>query len=87
MFANEITNGSFLAHRHANKKNAKTPPPYRRFLGEFTNQTTSKEVEETHELQIMAKTPYSGNKNIFSPSYIDDKTLYIRVFFCVTMVI
>ena len=27
----------------------------------------------------MAKTPHSGNKNLFSPSYTDDQTLYIRV--------
>ena len=68
------------------RKNAKTPS-YRRFLGELTNETKSKEVEERLELEIMAKTPYSGNKNIFSPLYIDDKTFYIRVFFWQTMII
>ena len=62
-------------------------PPYRRFLGELTKLTRSKEVEERPELEIMAKTPYSCNKNLFSPSHIDDKTLYIRVFFWHTIVI
>ena len=54
--------------------------PYRRFLGELTKQTKSKEVEERPELEIMAKNHHSGNKNLFSPSYMDDQTLYIRVF-------
>ena len=79
MFANEITNGSFLAHQHANKNFCKNVP-YRRFLGKLTKYTKSKEVEETTELEIMAKTPHSGNKNLFSPSYVDDQTLCIRVF-------
>ena len=75
-FANEITKGSFLAHQHANNIFCKNVP-YRRFLGELTK---SKEVEERPELEIMATTPHSGNKNLFSPSCIDDQTLYIRVF-------
>ena len=79
MFANEITNGSFLAHQHTNKIFCKNVP-YRRFLGESTKLTESKEVEERPELEIMAKTPHSGNKILFSPSYTDDQTLYIRVF-------
>ena len=65
MFANEITNGSYLAHQHANKNILQKRTHCRRFLGELTKQTTSKEVEERPELEIMEKTPYSGNKNYF----------------------
>ena len=65
MFANDITNGSFLAHQHANKNILQKRTHCRRFLGELTKQTTSKEVEERPELEIMAKTPYLGNKNYF----------------------
>ena len=34
VFGDEKSNGSFLAHQHANKKKYKNAP-YRRFLGEF----------------------------------------------------
>ena len=55
MFPNEITNGSFLAHPHANKKIYKNAP-CRRFLGELARYTAKKQAEEKSELEIMAKT-------------------------------
>ena len=67
LIANENSNGSSLAHQHANKKILQNAP-YRRFLGEITKLARSKEVQETSELEIIAKTLDSRNKNIFSAS-------------------
>ena len=70
MFPNEITNESFLAHLHANKKIYKNAP-CRRFLGKLARYTTKKSAEEKSELEIMAKTFRYRNINFFSASYID----------------
>ena len=64
MFPNENSNGSFLAHHHAIKKNTKMPVADV-VLGELTKQTRSKKAEERLELKIMEKTLRSRNKNLF----------------------
>ena len=45
LIANENSNGSFLAHQHANKKNIKTPP-YMRFFREINKQSMNKKIRE-----------------------------------------
>ena len=61
------------------KKNTKAPLT-NVVLGKLTKQTRSKEAEERPELEIMAKTRRSRNKNLFLASQKDHRRLFIRVF-------